>query len=86
MSPWKIFYALGGAMWLAHGLWKVAHLFTEGTMTISPAPTRTKLVAVALTIFWSYVCAAVLWPGSLVVMGIAVLLLRLGDPDDEEEQ
>jgi MFS superfamily sulfate permease-like transporter len=84
MTHWKLYYLLGAALWLVLNLRKVASFVTDGALTFTPPPTGLRLVAIAIAMFWSYVCGAALWPGSLVVWALVTLLQRTAGPDDEE--
>ncbi len=83
MSSWKIVYLLGGVLWLMFTLRDLAQRLVTGSITL-PSVTQVSAATRVYTIvhlFWTYLCGAVLWPGS-VVLYVAAKIITQGD--DEE--
>lgn len=84
MNPWFLAYLIGVAAWLVGNLSRVAKKITEGSLEYWPEASRRTRTFLFIAMFWNTVCAAVLWPGSLVLQLVGVVVSELDALDGDE--
>jgi hypothetical protein len=74
MSSWKIVYLFGGVIWLMFSLRDAVKFLLSGGLTVSSALTTIERRYALVMMFWSYVCASTLWPGTALLYLVAKLI------------
>jgi len=86
MNPhtWLAGYLVGTVAWFTYNLVRVAKKVTDGSVSYWPEATQRTRKYLFVAMFWNTVCAAALWPGSLILQLVGVVVFQLDELEGDE--